>query len=57
MAHGGSQVRGPIGAVATTLPHNMGSKLHLQPTPQLRAMPDSRPTEQGQGSNPRPHGY
>ena len=30
----------------------------LQPTPQLTAMatPDSQPTEQGQGSNPQPHG-
>ena len=28
---------------------------HL-PTPQLMAMPEPQPTEQGQGSNPQPHG-
>ena len=32
-----------------------GSEPHLQPTPQLTAMPDPSPTEQGQGSNPQPH--
>ena len=60
MAYGGSQARGPIGAVATGLHQshsNTGSKLHLQPTPQLIAMPDPQPTEQGQGSNPQPHGF
>ena len=59
-AHGGSQARGQIAVVATSLRHshsNAGSKLHLQPTPQHRATPDSQPTEQGQGSNPQPHGY
>ena len=38
MAYGGSQARGGIGAVATGLRHshsNSGSKLCLQPTPQL----------------------
>jgi len=43
MAYGGSQARGQIGAVAAGLHHshsNMGSKLHLLPTPQLTAMPD-----------------
>ena len=38
MAYGGSQARGRIGAVATSLCHshsNTGSKLHLLPTPQL----------------------
>jgi len=42
-AHGGSQARGPIGAVATGLRQshsNSGSELHLQPTPQLTATPD-----------------
>ena len=42
-AYGGSQARGPIGAVAAGLDHshsNMGSKPHRQPTPQLMAMPD-----------------
>ena len=43
MAYGGSQARGHIGAVAAGLCHshsNAGSKLHLQPTPPLTAMPD-----------------
>ena len=42
-AYGSSQARGRIGAVATGLHHshsNAGSKLHLQPIPQLTAMPD-----------------
>ena len=42
-AHGGSQARGLIGAVDTSLYHshsNAGSELHLQPTPQLTATPD-----------------
>jgi len=41
--YGGSQVRGRIGAVATGLRQshsNLGSKPHLQPTPQLTATPD-----------------
>ena len=59
MAYGGSQARGRIGAVATGLFQihgSTGSKPHLQPTPQLVAMPDPQPTEQGQGLNPQPHG-
>ena len=42
-AYGGSQARGPIGAVAVGLHHshsNLGSKLRLRPTPQPTAMPD-----------------
>ena len=42
-AYGGSQARGPIGAVASSLHHshsNSGSELRLQPTPQLTAMLD-----------------
>ena len=42
-AYGGSQARGQIRAAATGLAHshsNARSKLHLQPTPQLMAMPD-----------------
>jgi len=42
-AYGGSQARGPIGAVATGLRQshsNVGSEPRLQPTPQLTAMPD-----------------
>ena len=31
----------------TTAKGRAGSKSHLQPTPQLTAMTDSRPTEQG----------
>ena len=43
MAHGGSQARGLIAAVATGLHHshsNAGSDQCLQPTPQLTATPD-----------------
>ena len=41
MAYGGSQARGPIGAVAASLHHShAGSEPCLQPTPQLTAMPD-----------------
>ena len=42
-AYGGSQARGPIGAVAAGLLHsnsNAASKRHLWPSPQLTAMPD-----------------
>ena len=42
-AHGGSQARRRMGAVAAGLYHshsNAGSELHLHPTPQLTAMPD-----------------
>ena len=41
----------------TTTTVDVGSKLHLQPTPQLMAMPDLKPTEHGQGSNSLLHGY
>ena len=41
VAYGGSQARGPNRSVATGLRHSKaGSKLHLQPTPQLTAIPD-----------------
>ena len=43
VAYGGSQARGLIGAVAAGLHQshsNTGSEPHLQPTPQLTAMPD-----------------
>ena len=42
-AHGDSQARGPIGAVATSLRQshsNAGSEPRLQPALQLMAMPD-----------------
>ena len=58
-AYGDSQARGLIGAVPTSLRQshsNTRSEPRLQPTPQLTAMPDPEPTEQGQGSNPQPHG-
>ena len=65
-AHGGSQARSQIGATAVSLYHSHSHnhshshvefELHLQPTQQLTAMLDHYPTEQGQGSNPHPHGY
>ena len=40
MAYGDSQARGGIGATAAGLHNNARSKLRLQPTPQLMAMPD-----------------
>ena len=43
MAYGGSLASGPIGATAAGLHHShsdTGSKLHLQPTPQLMTTPD-----------------
>ena len=46
MAYGGSQARGPIGAVATGLHHshsNARSKLNLRPTLQLTATPILNP--------------
>ena len=58
-AYGGSQARGQIGAAAAGLYHshsNTGSEPCLRPTPQLMAMLDIQPAEQGQGSNLRPHG-
>ena len=58
-AYGGSQAKGLIGAVATSLRQShstAGSKPRLRPTPQLTAMPDPQPAEQGQGSNPQAHG-
>ena len=42
-AYGGSQARGPIAAVTTSLHHSpSNSRLepHLRPTPQLMATPD-----------------
>ena len=43
MAYGGSQARGPVGAIAIGLHQshsNAGSEPHLQPTPQLTATLD-----------------
>ena len=53
------QARGRIGAAAAGLHQshgNVGSEPCLRPTPQLTAMPDGYPTEQGQGSNPQSQG-
>ena len=60
VAYGSFQARGPIRATAASLCHsqrNAGYEPRLQPTPQLMAMPDPQPTDQGQGSNPHPLGY
>ena len=57
VAHGVSQARGPIGAVAAGLRQshsNIGSEPRLQS--QLTARPDLYPIERGQGLNPQPHG-
>ena len=58
-AYGGSQARGPVRAAATgytrvttTWDPSCICNLH----PQLTAMSDPQPTEQGQGSNLQPHG-
>ena len=43
LAYGGSQARGPIGAIATSHSHTHSSvkfERCLRPTPQLTAMPD-----------------
>ena len=56
VAHGGSQARGLIGAVAGLCHSNTGSEPCLRPTPQPTAMPDTQPTEQDQGLNPQLHG-
>ena len=53
MAYGGSQARDQIRSTAAGLRHshiNIESEQHLQPTPQLKAVPDPQPTDQGQGS-------
>ena len=58
-AYGDSQARGLIRAVAASLRqshNNVGSEPCLRPTPQLTAVLDPKPTEQGQGPNPQPHG-
>ena len=50
MAYGGSQARGIMGATAASLCQshsNTGPELHLQPTPQLTAMPDPWPRSVG----------
>ena len=44
----------PLAYTTTTATQNLS---RLQPTPQLMAAQDPRPTEQGRGLNPHPHGY
>ena len=59
MAYGGSQARGPIGAVATNLHQshsNARSKLHLQTTSQLTVMTNPQGQDRGQEWNLQPHG-
>ena len=59
MAHGSSQARGPLRAIAAgprRSHSNMGSEPHLQTAPQLRATLDPGPTKRGQGLNPHPLG-
>ena len=56
-AYGSSQAKGRIRATASG--HSLiiaGSQPRLRPIPQFMATPDPPPTEQGQGSNPHPHG-
>ena len=51
VAYGGFQATGQIGATAFGLCHrhsSSGSEPSLRPIPQLTAMPDPQPTEQGQ---------
>ena len=58
VTYGGSQARDLIGATAGSghSHSSKGSEPCLRSTPQLTAMPDPLPTEQGQGSNLQPHG-
>ena len=56
VANGGSQARGRIRATAAGLLPSHSNIRSEPPTPQLTATPDPQPTEQGQGSNPQPHG-
>ena len=55
VAHEGAQTRGPIGTVAASLRHNnSGSEPYLEPTPQLTATLDPRPTHRARpGIEPR----
>ena len=60
VAYGSSWARGQTGATAAGLYHShssAGSKSLLQPTPQLTATPDPRPTEGSQGWKLYPHGH
>ena len=60
VVYGDFQAGGQMGAAAAGLHHSHhkeGSEPHLRPTSQPTAMPGPQPTERGQESNLRPHGY
>ena len=60
MAYGSSHLGAESQLQAASLCHshnNVGFEPYLQPTPQLKTMPDPQPTKQGQESNLHPHGY
>ena len=60
VAYGSSQAKSQIRVVAAGLNHshsNVRAEPCLGPIPQLRAMPDLWPAEQGQGLDLHPHGY
>ena len=50
-----SELRMP--AFTTAIDSSARSEPCVQPTLQLTATLDPKPTKQGQGSNPHPHGY
>ena len=52
VANGTSWARGQIGAAAVGVCHSHNNAVS---TPQFAAMPDTQPTERGQGSNLHPH--
>ena len=57
--YGGSQARGPIGAVPPAYARDTATRdpsRICDHTPQLTATPDPEPTERGQGSNLQPRG-
>ena len=56
VAYGSSQARGQVKISASSHGSNTGSKLHLQPMPQLAATLNPSSTDGGRGSNPHPHG-
>ena len=59
MAHGGSRASGLVRATAASLHQshsNARSEPRLRPTPQVMAMPNPSPIDQGQGLNSQPLG-
>ena len=61
-AYVSSWARGQIGAAAVayataTAKPDLSHICDVHTAPQLPAMPDLQPTEQGQGLNPHPHEY